>query len=164
MNLQPAQCFNFLPIPTDVHFGFGASRSLPTHVRVAGGRKVFVVTDPGVRRTGIVDGIVSLLDQESIDFVVYDQVAADSGSALIRDAVEQLKSSNADVVVGIGGGSALDTAKAVGRGARDESRFSPRLRRPAQGAHSSSSHDRDPDDSRYWQRGLVVGRVHRRRP
>jgi alcohol dehydrogenase class IV len=113
MNLQPAQCFNFLPIPTDVHFGFGASRTLPTHVRSAGGRKVFVVTDPGVRGAGIVDGITSLLEQGSIDFVVYDQVTADSGSTLIRDAVEQLKSSNADVVVGIGGGSALDTAKAV---------------------------------------------------
>src|SRR5262245_55511984 len=113
MNLQPAQCFNFLPIPTDVHFGFGASRTLPTHVRSAGARKVLVVTDPGVRRAGILDRIISLLDQESIDFAVYDHVTADSGSTLIRDAVEQLKSSDADAVVGIGGGSALDTAKAV---------------------------------------------------
>jgi alcohol dehydrogenase len=62
----------------------------------------------------MVDGITRLLDQESIDFAVYDQVAADSGSTLICDAVDQLKSAGADVVVGIGGGSALDTAKAVG--------------------------------------------------
>jgi len=113
MKLQPAQCFNFLPIPTDVHFGFGASRTLPAHVRSAGARKAFVVTDPGVSRAGIVDRITSLLDQESIDFAVYDQVTADSGSTLICNAVEQLKCSDADVVVGIGGGSALDTAKAV---------------------------------------------------
>jgi alcohol dehydrogenase class IV len=113
MKLQPAQCFNFLPIPTDVHFGYGASRTLPAHVRSAGARKAFVVTDPGVSRAGIVDRITSLLDQESIDFAVYDQVTADSGSTLICNAVEQLKGSGADVVVGIGGGSALDTAKAV---------------------------------------------------
>src|SRR5262245_64735523 len=104
MNLQPAQCFNFLPIPTDVHFGFGASRTLPSHVRSASARKVFVVTDPGVRAAGIVDRILALLDRESIDCAVYDQVTADSGSALIREAVEQLKSSGADAVVGIGGG------------------------------------------------------------
>jgi alcohol dehydrogenase len=113
MKLQATQCFNFLPIPTDVHFGFGASRTLPAHVRSAGARKVFVVTDPGVREAGIADGIISLLDQESIDCAVYDHVTADSGSTLIREAVEQLKSSGADAVVGIGGGSALDTAKAV---------------------------------------------------
>ena len=113
MNLRPGQCFNFLPIPTDVHFGFGVSRTLPAHVRSAGARKVFVVTDPGVREAGIVDRITRLLDQESVDFAVYDQVTADSGSTLICEAIEQLKSSGADAVVGIGGGSALDTAKAV---------------------------------------------------
>ena len=113
MNPQAAQCFNFLPIPTDVHFGFGASRALPAHVRSAGARKVFVVTDPGIRAAGIVDGVTRLLEQESIHFAVYDRVTADSGSTLIREAVEELKSAEADVVVGIGGGSALDTAKAV---------------------------------------------------
>jgi alcohol dehydrogenase len=113
MNFQPAACFNFLPIPTDVHFGFGVSRTLPAHVRAAGARKAFVVTDPGVREAGIVERITRLLDQESIDFAVYDEVTADSGSTLIREAVEQLKSSGAGAVVGVGGGSALDTAKAV---------------------------------------------------
>ncbi len=113
MNLDAGQGFNFLPIPTDVHFGFGSSRSLPTHVRSLSARKVFVVTDPGVRGTGIVDTITTVLDQAALEFSVYDQVTADSGSTLISEAVDKLRTDGADLVVGVGGGSALDTAKAV---------------------------------------------------
>jgi alcohol dehydrogenase len=113
MNLDVSQGFNFLPIPTDVHFGYGSSRSLPNHVRSLDARKVFVVTDPGVRRSGIVEKVTTVLEQAAIDFAIYDQVTADSGSNLICEAVEKLKASGAGVVVGVGGGSALDTAKAV---------------------------------------------------
>jgi alcohol dehydrogenase class IV len=113
MTFNLGQGFNFLPVPTDVHFGFGAVQSLPTHVRSLGARKVFVVTDPGVRRSGIVEKVTALLDREAIGFAIYDQVTADSGSTLISEAVDELKTAGADAVVGVGGGSALDTAKAV---------------------------------------------------
>lgn len=113
MNIDSGQSFNFLPVPTDIHFGCGILRSLPAHVRALGGRRAFVVTDPGVRAAGIVDRMTALLEQEDIEFTVYDRVTADSGSTLISEAVTELKTIGADVVVGIGGGSALDTAKAV---------------------------------------------------
>jgi alcohol dehydrogenase class IV len=113
MTVDAGQTFNFLPIPTDVHFGYGIIRSLPDHVRGIGGRKVFVVTDPGVRAAGIVDRVTTGLEQAAIEFVIYDNVTADSGSELIGEGVEALKDSGADLVVGVGGGSALDTAKAV---------------------------------------------------
>jgi alcohol dehydrogenase len=113
MNVDSGQRFNFLPIPTDVHFGFGAVDTLGTHVRALGGRKVFVVTDPGVRDSGIAGKVTCVLDSEGIAFEVYDQVTADSGSRLICEAIDRLKSASADLVVGVGGGSALDTAKAV---------------------------------------------------
>jgi alcohol dehydrogenase len=107
------QMFNFLPIPTDVHFGFGVAGSLSKHVRSLSGNNAFVVTDPGVRGAGIVDAVVEGLRQASIGYTIYDRVTADSGSDLIKEALEELKRSEADVVVGIGGGSSLDTAKAV---------------------------------------------------
>jgi alcohol dehydrogenase len=113
MTFDAARAFNFLPIPTDVHFGAGVSQSVPKFVRDLGARKVFVVTDPGVRRCGIVDSVTTPLERDDIDFAVYDRVTADSGSRLIGEAVDELKASGADIVVGIGGGSALDTAKAV---------------------------------------------------
>ena len=113
MTVDATQGFNFLPIPTDVHFGFGSVGSLPNHVRSLAARRALVVTDPGVRSSGIVDRVTGVLDQASIDCTIYDQVTADSGSNLICEAVEKLKTDGADVVVGVGGGSALDTAKAV---------------------------------------------------
>ena len=113
MNANSRQAFNFLPIPTDVHFGYGSSQSLPNHVRAAGACSVFVVTDPGVRASGITDKVTAALAQEALDFTVYDQVTADSGSDLISEAIDRLKSARANIVVGVGGGSALDTAKAV---------------------------------------------------
>jgi alcohol dehydrogenase class IV len=113
MNLDAGQGFNFLPIPTDVHFGFGSSRSLPAHVRALAAGRVFVVTDPGVRASGIVDRVTAALDEAGIDFSIYDRVTADSGSTVISEAVDELKTAGAEVVVGLGGGSALDTAKAV---------------------------------------------------
>jgi alcohol dehydrogenase class IV len=114
MIVDAGQVFNFLPIPTDVHFGFGSIRSLPDHVRGIGGRKVIVVTDPGVRAAGIVDCVTTALELAVSEIVIYDNVTADSGSELIREGVETLKASGADLVIGVGGGSALDTAKAIG--------------------------------------------------
>ena len=97
-----------------VHFGCGIAGSLPDHVRALGGRHVFVVTDPGVRAAGIVDRVLASLDRRrDSTFSIYDNVTADSGSTLIGEAVGALKASGADVVVGLGGGSALDTGKAV---------------------------------------------------
>lgn len=113
MNVDARRSFNFLPIPTDVHFGFGVARSLPKHVQSLKSRKVFLITDPGVRGAGLIDGVVDALQEASIRCTVYDRVTADSGSELICEAVGELKRSEAEVVVGIGGGSSLDTAKAV---------------------------------------------------
>lgn len=113
MTADVSQTFNFLPVPTDVHFGFGVRRSLPERIRALEGRRVFVVTDPGVRAAGLVDKVTAVLEERDIEFSVYDDVTADSGSTLIARGVEELKASGADVVVGIGGGSALDTAKAI---------------------------------------------------
>ena len=113
MSFDTSQAFNFLPIPTDVHFGPGISATLPTHVHALAARKAFIITDPGVRQCGIVDRVTVALEHGGIPFDIYDRVTADSGSTLICEAVDGLKSSAADVVVGIGGGSALDTAKAV---------------------------------------------------
>jgi alcohol dehydrogenase len=113
MTVDAGQTFNFLPLPTDVHFGAGSIRLLPDLIRGIGCRKVFVVTDPGVRAAGLVDAVTGPLDAAAIDREVYDNVTADSGSELIAEGVESLRGCGADLVLGVGGGSALDTAKAI---------------------------------------------------
>lgn len=113
MNLNPSQTFNFFPVPTDIHFGFGVLRTLPERVKALGGSRVFLVTDPGVRATGMVETIERLLRDAGLAVTVNDRVKPDSGSKLIDETTAELKASGAEVVVGVGGGSSLDTAKAI---------------------------------------------------
>jgi alcohol dehydrogenase len=113
MNMNASQSFNFLPIPTDIHFGCGMIRTLPERIKSLGAKRAFLVTDPGVSAAGITDRVSAILREASVDFAVCDRVKPDSGSRLIDETTVELKTSGADVVVGIGGGSSLDTAKAV---------------------------------------------------
>lgn len=113
MNLCANQTFNFFPVPTDIHFGLGIVNTLPERVKALGGHGVFLVTDTGIRQSGILDRIVALLEAESIPVSVCDRVVPDSGSNLIDTAASELKNAGSDVVVGLGGGSSLDTAKAI---------------------------------------------------
>ncbi len=113
MRLDVGFRFNFLPIPTDIHFGYGVLDTLPERLDGLHGKKAFLITDTGLKDVGILDQIERILKSSKRDFLVYDGVEPDSGSDLIAEATSRLRSSSADVVVGIGGGSSLDTAKAV---------------------------------------------------
>jgi len=110
---NPEQTFNFLPVPTDINFGHGVLATLPEKIRSLGADRVFLVTDAGIRGAGILQRVLDLLSSAQIGCEVYDEVKQDSGSKLIAEAAERLRRSKAEVVVGIGGGSSLDTAKAV---------------------------------------------------
>ena len=105
--------FNFFPIPTDLHFGPGVLAKLPEQVKLLGGTRALLVSDEGVRSTGVIDRARELLSAASLEVSIYEGVQADSGSELIAEATRQLTETGSDIVVGIGGGSSLDTAKAV---------------------------------------------------
>lgn len=110
---NPDQTFNFFPVPTDIHFGCGVVAKLPECIHSLGGRRVLLITDQGIRAAGIVQRVLKLLAGARIDCEVYEGVKQDSGTKVIAEAAELLRSSKADVVIGLGGGSSLDTAKAV---------------------------------------------------
>jgi alcohol dehydrogenase len=105
--------FNFFPVPTDIHFGHGVVKTLPERIQGFGVDRAFVVTDPGIKAAGILDAVERLLRDAGIPYAVFDRVKADSGSRLIDEATAALKASGAGAVVGVGGGSSLDTAKAA---------------------------------------------------
>ncbi len=113
MNANVAQSFNFFPVPTDIHFGCGILRDLPNRLRALGAARPFLITDPGVAAAGILDRAAKILQAAECEYELFDGVKADSGSALIDETVVKFKASGCDSVVGIGGGSSLDTAKAV---------------------------------------------------
>lgn len=120
MNVNVAQSFNFLPVPTDIHFGCGMLHSLPERLQALGGTRAFLVTDPGVRAAGILDAVTERLRDRGVEFEICDRVKPDSGSMLIDETAAELKRSGCDAVVGVGGGSSLDTAKAVAALATNE--------------------------------------------
>jgi len=113
MDVSISQNFNFFPVPTDIHFGCGMVRSLPERLGALGARRAMLITDPGVRAAGVLDQVTRVLQEAAVDFAVCDKVKPDSGSALIDETVAEAKAAGADSIVGNGGGSSLDTAKAV---------------------------------------------------
>src|SRR5512146_2282130 len=70
--------FNFFPIPTDLHFGHGVLAKLPEQVKISGGQKALLVTDSGVRRTGLIERAEGFLSAAGLAVSVYDGVTADS--------------------------------------------------------------------------------------
>ena len=113
MSFDLDSSFNFYPMPTDLHFGHGVLGKLPEQVKSLGGNRVLVVTDEGVQRSGAVARVQRFLSDAGLEASIFAGVQADSGSGLITEATRQLVETEANVVVGIGGGSSLDTAKAV---------------------------------------------------
>ena len=105
--------FRFLPLPTEIHFGCGILASLPERLGALGCRRPILVTDQGMRAAGAVERIERLLSVAGIELTVYDGVTADSGTNLIAEAAARAKDFGADSVVGLGGGSSLDSSKAV---------------------------------------------------
>jgi alcohol dehydrogenase len=100
-------------LPTAVHMGSGAANSLLDHVRALGAQRLFVVSDPGVRGVGLVDRLVTPLEEAGVEIDIWDLVSANPRDYECHNAAEQAIAFQTDLIVAIGGGSPIDTAKAV---------------------------------------------------
>lgn len=76
-------------------------------------RSVLVVTDRGIRESGLVDGVHASLRDAGFEVAIYDGVRADPPESIVLEAVERARRAGVDGIVGIGGGSSLDVAKLV---------------------------------------------------
>ena len=106
--------------PTRFVFGFGASAGLASEVRALGGTKALVVTKKSMVDRGDVAPALRSLEDGRVPFVIYDGILPDAPIGLIDEAVELLRSTGCDLVVGLGGGSAMDIAKCVAVAATNE--------------------------------------------
>src|SRR5450830_416241 len=104
--------FNFETTPRIICHR-GACAELGGLASGLGIRHVFVVTDEGLLKAGLATAVMDALQSASIKVTLYSDVQADPPEVTILDAVESAKSAGADGVIGIGGGSSLDTAKLV---------------------------------------------------
>lgn len=83
-------------------------------------RRAFVVTDPGVAGAGLVQPVVDALDAAGIDTAVFRDVQADPPESVVEAALTAARAHECDGVIGLGGGSAMDTAKLVALLAQSE--------------------------------------------
>ncbi len=101
-------------LPTVIAFGNGAIRELAEHIRELGGTKVLLVSDPGVQKAGVTDRLTDVLQQAGIPFKIYNEIESDPDIDGVMRGRDAAADEGCDIVVGLGGGSALDTAKAIG--------------------------------------------------
>jgi len=97
----------------NLRFGAGASRQTAGEIAEMGLRRAFVVTDPGVHKAGLSDGLLQGLKASGISTEVFSEVEANPRDATIHAGAEKARAFGADVYVGIGGGSAMDAAKGM---------------------------------------------------
>jgi alcohol dehydrogenase class IV len=100
-------------MPRQIDVGFGKSRTLAAVVNNLGLKRLLLVVDPNVRKAGIIDHILDDLPGHGITLTIFDEIAHEPTVAEIDDAIERLQVGTAcDGVIGIGGGSTIDAAKA----------------------------------------------------
>ena len=96
-----------------VTFGAGSVGQVAEEARRVAASRVLVVTDPGVASSGVAGHVRDLLEAAGIATGVYDRVPAEPSVASVEVAFEAWRAGNYDAVVGVGGGSSLDTAKGI---------------------------------------------------
>lgn len=100
--------------PVRLVVGPGCSRQASIELKALGGSKVLVVTDPGVIGAGVLSGIIEEFDRDSVAYEIYDGVEPDPSIRCVEEGVAAYKRGGCDCLLGIGGGSSMDTAKVVG--------------------------------------------------
>ena len=102
---------------TDIVFGKGAEKQVAKKVKEYGGTKVMLVYGGGsVKRSGLYDIVVAELNDAGIPFIELGGVQPNPRLSLVKKGLEQAKAEGADFFLAVGGGSVIDTAKAIALG------------------------------------------------
>lgn len=101
-------------IPTVMKHGLGAIQTLADEAKALGIKRPLVVTDGGIVKAGLLDRATAPLKAANMGHAVFDKVAPNPPIATVDEGAEVYKSEKCDGVIGFGGGSAMDTAKAIG--------------------------------------------------
>ena len=103
----------FMLNETSYH-GKGAIENIPAEIKARGLKKAFVCSDPDLIKFGVTGKVTALLDRESIAYEIYSNIKPNPTIENVQTGVAAFKAAGADCIVSIGGGSSMDTAKAIG--------------------------------------------------
>lgn len=96
------------------YHGKGAVSQVAAEIKARAFKKAFVCSDPDLIKFGVTAKVTSVLDNASIDYELYSNIKPNPTIENVQSGVEAFKTSSADCIVAIGGGSSMDTAKAIG--------------------------------------------------
>ena len=96
------------------YFGPGAREVLPQEIARLGFKKAFVATDKDLIKFGVADKVLKVLEGANIPYEVFSEIKPNPTVSNVKAGVEAFAQSGADFIIAIGGGSSMDTAKAVG--------------------------------------------------
>ena len=96
-----------------VNFGVNAISTIGAEMEKSGAQKLFVVYDQGVKASGLADKVLAVLNEQKIEYVTYDDIRAEPVEDVVDQAYEAAREAGCDSVMGLGGGSPMDTAKIV---------------------------------------------------
>lgn len=105
---------HYFEVPTVMKHGLGAVAHLPGELSIQGVKKPLIVTDEGVAKAGLLDTVLKHLKHAGIAYAVYDGVVFNPHLETVADGTNKYNQNNCDGLVAVGGGSPMDTAKAVG--------------------------------------------------
>ena len=103
----------FILNETSYH-GAGAIKEIVTEAKARGFKKAFVCSDPDLIKFGVTTKVTSLLDENGLAYEIYSNIKANPTISNVQTGVAAFKASGADYIIAIGGGSSMDTAKAIG--------------------------------------------------
>ena len=95
------------------YFGFGAREVLPEEIKNRGYKKVLVVTDKSLFEIGLTKKVTDKLDEAGIEYTVFSDVKPNPTVTNVKDGLRVCREFGADVIVAVGGGSSIDTAKGI---------------------------------------------------
>ena len=96
------------------YHGYGAIAEIANVVKANNFKKAFVCCGPNLRKRGTAAKITDLLDAEGIPYEIFSEIKANPTIENVQAGVEAFKAADADCIIAIGGGSPMDTAKAIG--------------------------------------------------
>ena len=96
------------------YHGSGAITAIPDEAKGRGLKKAFVCSDPDLIKFGVTDKVLSLLTDAGMEYEVYSDIKPNPTIENVQNGVSAIKACGADYLIAIGGGSSMDTAKAIG--------------------------------------------------